>query len=78
MSRFCKFCESLIKLVHESLFERPKTQRFVQWQIDRLESYFKKSFYVTKEEKIKISNETGLTVRQISVWFQNRRAKKKR
>lgn len=51
---------------------------FTTYQIETLESVFKKGIYVNNVERAKLSKILGLTERAVKVWFQNRRMKEKR
>ena len=43
-----------------------------------MEIFYKKNQYITMEERIKLSEKLNLSQNQIKIWFQNRRAKRKR
>ncbi|KAI0257213.1 hypothetical protein BJV78DRAFT_1161020 [Lactifluus subvellereus] len=47
-------------------------------QLQRLQNVFDASRYITKEERHTLAHETGLDVKFITVWFQNRRQSDKR
>ncbi|KAI0304551.1 hypothetical protein BC826DRAFT_222 [Russula brevipes] len=47
-------------------------------QLQRLQTVFDASHYITKEERHTLAHEIGLEVKFITVWFQNRRQSDKR
>lgn len=51
---------------------------FTAGQLNRLLEEFNQHQYLTEEKRVNLSNELGLTVSQIKVWFQNKRAKIKK
>ncbi|KAI0274998.1 hypothetical protein BC834DRAFT_850636 [Gloeopeniophorella convolvens] len=56
-----------------SLRKRPSVS-----QLSRLQSVFEASRYITKEDRRALAEETGLDVKFITIWFQNRRQSDKR
>ncbi|KAL4578742.1 hypothetical protein LXL04_014873 [Taraxacum kok-saghyz] len=52
-----------------------KKKRLTSEQLEALENSFQEDIKLDPERKMKLSNELGLQPRQISVWFQNRRAR---
>ena len=55
-----------------------KRQQFATYQTLELERQFDLHRYLTRNRKVALSRSISLTERQIEVWFQNRRAKRKR
>jgi len=47
-------------------------------QLQRLQTVFDASHYITKEERNSLAQELGLDIKFITVWFQNRRQSDKR
>ncbi|RKO89630.1 homeobox domain-containing protein, partial [Blyttiomyces helicus] len=47
-------------------------------QLRILEAAYRTSNKLNRESRVIISRESGLTVREVQVWYQNRRAKDKR
>ena len=48
------------------------------YQRSKLMKKYKKSPYITKDEREQLSKDTGLSDISISVWFNNQRSKEKR
>ena len=62
-----------------SLLQRKgKRQQFATYQTLELERQFQLHRYLTRNRKMELSRSIALTERQVEVWFQNRRAKRKR
>ena len=62
-----------------SLIQRKgKRQQFATYQTLELERQFQLHRYLTRNRKMELSRSIALTERQVEVWFQNRRAKRKR
>ncbi|XP_078487519.1 en protein [Ciona intestinalis] len=61
----------------ESLDKRARTA-FSPEQLDYLQMEFEKSQYLTEDRRVRVSEKLGLSVSQIKVWFQNKRAKVKK
>lgn len=57
--------------------KRPRTA-FSSEQLKALQDEFEKHQYLTEERRIVLSKELDLSVSQIKVWFQNKRAKIKK
>ena len=55
-----------------------KRQQFATYQTIELERQFQLHRYLTRNRKMELSRSIALTERQVEVWFQNRRAKRKR
>lgn len=51
---------------------------FSNFQLKRLQDEFNQQQYLTEERRVALSEELGLSVSQIKVWFQNKRAKIKK
>uniref|UniRef100_A0A6G6ABR1 Homeodomain-containing protein n=1 Tax=Borely moumouvirus TaxID=2712067 RepID=A0A6G6ABR1_9VIRU len=51
-----------------------KSRLFTTTQLLILEETYKTNKYISLDEKIKLSKNFGVTVKQISIWFANRRA----
>lgn len=51
---------------------------FTAAQLQRLQEEFNVHQYLTEDRRITLSDELGLSVAQIKVWFQNKRAKIKK
>ena len=74
---FRHFCECLGS--GSSLIQRKgKRQQFATYQTLELERQFQLHRYLTRNRKMELSRSIALTERQVEVWFQNRRAKRKR
>ena len=52
-----------------------KTRKYTKQQTSLLHSYYKQKPYVNREEMAILSKETGLTMLQVKIWYQNRRLK---
>lgn len=52
-----------------------KKKRLSAEQFDLLESSFQEEVKLNPERKMKLAKELGLHPRQVSIWFQNRRAR---
>ncbi|CAD5215084.1 unnamed protein product [Bursaphelenchus okinawaensis] len=53
-------------------------QTYQRYQTTILESKFQQNSYVSKKQREELRNQTGLSDRQIKIWFQNRRMKAKK
>ncbi|RKO89628.1 homeobox domain-containing protein, partial [Blyttiomyces helicus] len=47
-------------------------------QLRVLEAAYRSCNRLNRDSRVTISQDSGLTVREVQVWFQNRRAKEKR
>ena len=60
------------------LQRKGKRQQFATYQTIELERQFQLHRYLTRNRKMELSRSISLSERQVEVWFQNRRAKRKR
>ena len=51
---------------------------FTEEQLDELESAFERNQYVIGDERVYLAERLGLEVKQVKIWFQNRRIKHRR
>ena len=47
-------------------------------QLEKLERKFRENQYLVGDERVNLAEELGLQVKQIKIWFQNRRIKQRR
>ncbi|GAB1610927.1 hypothetical protein Ahia01_001379500 [Argonauta hians] len=57
---------------------KPFRQPYLPFQLELLERYYKKEQFCSLEIRAKLVKRTGLTDKQVRIWFQNRRAKSKK
>ncbi|KAL7286820.1 hypothetical protein TKK_0018964 [Trichogramma kaykai] len=70
----------ILKPVDVQVTQKQKRNRtaYTSKQLVELEKEFERSAYITRPVRITLSNNLNLSERQVKIWFQNRRMKKKK
>ena len=75
---------SLAAQLLAATIEKPKVSQsrgrtiFTEEQLEELEIAFARNQYVIGNERVELANSLGLGVKQVKIWFQNRRIKHRR